>query len=312
MSDLLTWYRSYCRVVETGSFSAVAAESATTQPTISRQVAALERHLDTLLLQRSTRALTPTDDGLLFYQQARLVLAAVDSAESLVGRRRSEPSGRLRLACPVVFGRMHLVSRASKFLQRYPKLDIELVMREEFADLVEEGIDLAIRIGEIHDPGLVTRLIGTTRRIVVASTAYLVANGTPSHPSQLSAHQCVLFTRISGGEVWNFEGPQGAVSAQVNGRLRSNSSDAVREATLGGLGIAILPTWHFPDGVLPAGLQQILTDFEPQELPIHAVYSSRRHLSLKVRAMIDFLTDEFSRHVTLAPLRCQPADTRQG
>jgi DNA-binding transcriptional LysR family regulator len=303
VSDLLTWYRSFCRVVETGSFSAVATESATTQPTISRHVAALEQHLDTLLLLRSTRALTPTDDGLLFYQQARAVLAAVDSAESTVGRRRTEPSGRLRLACPVVFGRMHLVARASRFLERYPKLDIDLCMREEFADLVEEGIDLAIRIGEIDEPGLVARLIGTTRRITVASSEYFAANGVPTHPSQLSEHQCVLFTRISGGEFWNFIGPEGAVSVPVSGRLRSNSSEAVREATLGGLGIAVLPTWHFPGGVVPAGLQQILADYEPLPLPIHAVYSSRRHLSLKVRAMIDFLAEEFSEHPTLAPQR---------
>lgn len=303
MADLLSWYRSYCRVIETGSFSSVATELATTQPTISRHIAELERHLGTLLLLRSTRALTPTDDGLLFYEQARIVLAAVASAESTVGGRRSEPSGRLRLACPAVFGRMHLVSRAALFLQRYPAADIDLVMREEFADLIEDGIDLAIRIGEIDDPGLVARLIGTTRRITVASPDYLDAHGTPTDPSQLGAHTCVLFTRISGGEVWRFEGPQGHVSVQVQGRLRSNSSDAVRQATLGGHGIAVLPTWHFTDGVVPAGLRQILTDFVPQSLPIHAVYSSRRHLSLKVRAMIDFLADEFSEHPTLAPQR---------
>ena len=300
MSDLLSWYRSYCRVIETGSFSAVAAESATTQPTISRHIAQLERHLGTLLLLRSTRALTPTDDGRLFYEQARLVLAAAASAESMVGRRRSEPIGRLRMACPVVFGRMHLVPLASRFLQRYPGLDIDLVMREEFADLIEEGVDLAIRIGEINDPGLVTRLIGTTRRITVASTDYLDANGTPTDPAQLSAHQCVLFTRISGGELWHFDGPQGPINVQIHGRLRSNSSDAVREATLGGLGIAVLPTWHFPNGVVPSGLRQILTEFVPRPLPIHAVYSSRRHLSLNIRTMIDFLVEAFSLQPTLA------------
>ncbi|MBK8070264.1 MAG: LysR family transcriptional regulator [Rhodanobacteraceae bacterium] len=303
MSDLLSWYRSYCRVVETGSFSAVAAEFATSQPTISRHIAELERHLDTLLLQRSTRALTPTDDGRMFYEQALIVLAGVANAESVVGHRRSAPSGRLRIACPVVFARLHLVSRISRFLQRHPALDIELVMGEEFADLIEEGIDLAVRIGEISDPGLVTRLIGTTRRITVASSEYLDAHGTPTEPHQLGAHHCVLFTRIGGGETWHFEGPQGPVSVAVHGRLRSNGSDAVREATIGGLGIAVLPTWHFPDGIVPDGLGEILSDYVPRPLPIHAVYSSRRHLSLKVRAMIDFLVDEFSDHPSLAPAR---------
>ncbi len=302
MSDLLAWYRSYCRVVETGSFSTVANEMATTQPTISRHIAALERHLDTLLLMRSTRALTPTEEGMLFYERAKTVLAAVTDAEDLVGRRRHAPGGHLRLACPVVFGSMHLSERLSRFLQRYPDLDIDLVMREEFADLVEEGFDLAIRIGELDETGLVARLIGTTRRVTVAAPAYLAARGIPTHPHELAQHDCVLFTRLSGGTVWHFDGPEGALSVPVNGRLRSNNSEAVRSGVLNAMGIAVLPTWHFTQGVEAAGLTRILADYEPKSLPIHAVYASRRHLSPKVRALIDFLADEFAGHATLAPI----------
>jgi DNA-binding transcriptional LysR family regulator len=302
MSDLLAWYRSYCRVVETGSFSTVATEMATTQPTISRHIAALERHLDTLLLMRSTRALTPTDEGMLFYERAKIVLAAITDAEDLVGRRRHAPSGHLRLACPVVFGSMHLSERLSRFLQRYPDLDIDLVMREEFADLVEEGFDLAIRIGELDETGLVARLIGTTRRVTVAAPAYLAARGTPTHPHELAQHDCVLFTRLSGGTVWHFDGPEGALSVPVNGRLRSNNSEAVRSGVLNAMGIAVLPTWHFAQGVEAAGLTRILAGYEPKSLPIHAVYASRRHLSPKVRALIDFLADEFAGHAALTPI----------
>lgn len=303
MSDLLTWCRSFCRVVETGSFSAVATEAATTQPTISRHVAALERHLDTLLLQRSTRALTPTDEGVLFYERARAVLAAVAEAEDQVGRRRHTPSGHLRLACPVVFGRMHLAERMSRFLQRFPDIDIDLVMREELSDLVEEGFDLAIRIGHLGETGLVARLVGTTQRVTVASSSYLARRGTPTHPSELVNHDCVLFTRLGGGAIWHFDGPDGAQSVQVNGRLRSNNSEAVRIGALNGLGVAVLPTWHFPDGAEAAGLTRILVDYEPRPLPIHVVYASRRHVSSKVRALIDFLAEEFASHATLAPAR---------
>ncbi len=301
MSDLLAWYRSYCRVVETGSFSAVAAEMATSQPTISRHVAALERQLDTLLLLRSTRALTPTEEGALFYEKARAVLAAVADAEDLVGRRRAAPSGQLRLACPVVFGRMHLLEPLCRFLRDHPQLGIDLVMREEFADLVEEGFDLAIRIGDLGETGLVARLIGTTRRVTVASPAYLAAHGTPTHPHELAQHDCVLFTRLGSGMVWHFDGPTGALSVPVSGRMRSNNSEAVRAGALNALGVAVLPTWHFAQYVEAAGLTRILMDYEPRPLPIHAVYASRRHLSPKVRALIDFLADEFAHHATLAP-----------
>lgn len=304
MSDLITWYRSYCRVVETGSFSAVAGEMTTTQPTISRHVAALESHLDTLLLQRSTRALTPTDEGMLFYERAKAVLAAVADAEDLVGRRRLVPSGQLRVACPVVFGSMQLLDRLHRFLLRYSDLDIDLVMREEFADLVEEGFDLAIRIGELDETGLVARLLGTTRRITVAAPAYLAARGTPRHPSELVQHDCILFTRFAGGTLWQFDGPDGAVSVPVSGRLRSNNSEAVRRSAINALGIAVLPTWHFAEGIEAAGLTRILSDYEPKPLPIHAVYASRRHVSPKVRALIDFLSEEFALVPELAP---QPA-----
>jgi len=301
VSDLFTWYRSFCRVVEAGSFSAVATEMATSQPTVSRHIAALESHLDTLLLLRSTRALTPTAEGMLFYEKARAVLAAVADAEDLVGRRRDAPSGQLRLACPVVFGRMHLLQPLCRFLQRYPQLDIDLVMREEFADLVEEGFDLAIRIGELGETGLVARLIGTTRRVTVAAPAYLAVRGTPEHPHELARHDCVLFTRLGGGTVWHFDGPNGALSVAVNGRLRSNNSEAVRTGALNALGVAILPTWHFAEDIEAAGLTRILPEYEPKPLPIHAVYASRRHLAPKVRALIDFLVDEFAQHPTLAP-----------
>ncbi|MCB1614145.1 MAG: LysR family transcriptional regulator [Xanthomonadales bacterium] len=303
MADVLSWYRSYVRVVETGSFSAVAAELQSTQPSISRQVAALERHLGTLLLQRSTRALSLTEDGRAFYAQALRVLAAVDDAEGVVGKGRSAPRGVLRLACPVVFGRMHLAPLMPALLRHYPELAMDLVMSEAKIDLVEEGIDLAIRIGDVADEQLIARPIGTTQRITLAAPAYLARRGRPQHPQELGAHECVLFSSLSTPEIWQFDSPEGAIAVRVQGRLRSNNSEAVRAAVAGGLGIGVLPTWHFSESLEAAGLERILEGFEPAPMTINAVYSSRRYLAPKVRAVIDFLVAEFAAHPTLAPMR---------
>ena len=157
MSDLVALFRTFVRVAEAGSFTAVATEFNTSQPTVSRQIAALEEQLGALLFQRTTRALTLTDDGRVLYEQARQALDSVQQALVSVGRRRGAPSGTLRLACPVVFGRLHIVPHLPAFLERFGGVAIDLIMNDGFTDLVEEGIDLAIRIGEITDPALIAR-----------------------------------------------------------------------------------------------------------------------------------------------------------
>ncbi len=293
MSDLLTLFKTFLRVVETGSFTAVAAEFNTSQPTVSRQIAALEDQVGALLFQRTTRALTLTDDGRVLYEQARQTLDSVQQALGSVGRRRLAPSGTLRLACPVVFGRLHIVPRLRAFLARHPEVAIDLVMNDGFTDLVEEGIDLAIRIGEITDPGMIARRIGTTRRVTVASPDYLAARGIPSRPADLAAHDCIVYSRLATGNRWVFSGEAGPVTVAVSGRFRVNNSEGVREGVLAGLGIGVVPVWHFTDEIASGRLAVILSDFEPQPLPTQAVYPSRRFLAPKVRAMIDFLAHEF-------------------
>jgi DNA-binding transcriptional LysR family regulator len=293
MPDIVALFRTFVRVVEAGSFTAVAAESNTSQPTISRQIAALEERVGALLFQRTTRALALTDDGRVLYEQARQTLDSVQQALGSVGRRRLAPSGTLRLACPVVFGRLHIVPRLSAFLARHPEVAIDLVMNDGFTDLVEEGIDLAIRIGEITDPGLIARRIGTTRRVTVASPAYLATHGIPSRPADLAAHDCIVYSRLATGNRWVFSGEAGPVTVAVSGRYRVNNSEGVREGVLAGLGIGVVPVWHFTDEIATGRLVELLTAYEPQPLPTQAVYPSRRFLAPKVRAMIDFLAHEF-------------------
>ena len=293
--DLLSGMRLFARVVEAGGFSTVARESRTSQPTISRTIAALEAHLGVRLLNRSSRAVTLTDDGREFYQRARAALEAVAEAEGSVGRRGSEPSGLLRLGTPVAFGRLHVVPLIPRFLERHPNVGVELVMNDGFVDLVGEGLDLAVRVGNLADPSLIARPIGMTRRVTVAASSYLERCGTPSTPAALAEHDCVIYTRLATGQRWHFEGSEGPVQVDVRGRFSADNSEAVREAVIGGAGIAVLPVWLFRDEIDRGLVQLILEQFEPTPLPIHAVYPSRRLLSAKVRAMIDFLAAEFAK-----------------
>jgi DNA-binding transcriptional LysR family regulator len=292
--DLLSGMRLFARVVETGGFTIVARETGTSQPTISRTIAALEAHLGARLLNRSSRAVTLTDDGRQFYGLASRALEAVAEAEGGVGQRRGTPSGRLRLGTPVAFGRLHVAPRVPAFLERFADVEVELVMSDAFVDLVGEGLDLAIRVGDLVDPSLVARRIGTTRRVTVAASSYLARRGVPAIPQDLTAHDCVIYTRLATAPRWHFDGPDGAIQVEVRGRFRADNSEAVRDAVIGGAGIAVVPVWLFTDEIARGRVQIILERFEPTRLPIHAVYPSRRLLAAKVRAMIDFLAADFA------------------
>jgi DNA-binding transcriptional LysR family regulator len=299
--DVLAAMRVFVRVAEAGGFTAVAREVQTTQPTVSRIIAALEDHLGARLLHRSTRAVTLTDDGKQFYALARHTLEVVAEAESAVGERRTRAIGRLRLATPVAFGRLHVVPRIKPFLDANPEVEVELVMSDDFADLVGDGVDLAVRIGEITDPGLVARRIGTTRRVTVASRNYLDRRGEPTHPAELTAHDCIVYTRLATRNEWPFVGPDGEIVVRVRGRFMADNSEGVREGVLGGLGIGLIPIWLFNrDEIGSGGVKIVLRDFEPRSLPIHTVYPSRRLVPAKVRAMVEFLAAEFARDPLLS------------
>jgi DNA-binding transcriptional LysR family regulator len=247
--------------------------------------------------------LTLTDDGRGFYERAKLAIEAVSEAEDAVGRRRSRPSGALRLAMPVVFGRLRVIPHLKEFLTRYPEVSVDLVMNDAYADLVEEGIDLAIRSGEIADSSLIARKIGVTRRVVVAAPSYLRGKALPKHPADLAAHDCLTFTGIPAGVRWQFESPEGSVSVEVKGRVRTRNSEGIREALLSGLGIGYAPIWQFSDEIETGRLVILLQDHEPKPEPIHAVYPSRRFVPHKTRVMIDFLEQRFAMDPKVNPRR---------
>jgi len=299
--DRLEAMQLFVRVVETGSFTAVAREAGQGQPSISKRIGQLEEHLGVRLLNRTTRTLSLTDDGQSYYEHCRRILGDIDEAEARVGRRRIAPSGLVRLGTPVVFGRLHVVPRLKRFLELYPQVAVELIMGDRFSDLVEEAIDLSVRIGNLADTSLVGRLIGTTSRLTVATPGYFARHGTPRHPSDLAEHNCIVYTQLGTVDEWHFQGPEGAIRVKVKGNFRGNNSEAIREAVLEGIGIAVVPTWILRDELEQGRLQCVLKDYEPRQLPIRIVYPSRHHLPAKVRVLADFLTQEFQADPVISP-----------
>jgi len=291
--DRLDCIQSFVRVVETGSFSAVARDLNTTQPTISKQIAALEDYLDVQLLTRSTRKLQLTQEGEQFFEHCQRLLDVVAEAEASVGQRQN-PVGILRVNCSVAFAQHQVIPYLKGFLDRYPDLRLDLMMSDRFVDLVEEGTDLAIRIGQVSDPALIVHRIGVTRRVTVASAEYFHDRPTPKTPEDLSEHNCIVYTRLTTGNEWHFQLPTGGTAQiTVKGNLQVDSSTAIREAVLSGLGIAVCPVWLLGDLIQSDRLTVILQDYQPTPLPIHMVYRRGRFIPAKVRCFIDYFANEF-------------------
>lgn len=292
--DLVQAMRSFVRAVETGSFSAAARELGTTQPAVSKQIAWLERHLGSRLMDRTTRQLTLTDEALLYHERAKAILESIEDGERIVRRGRSEISGMLRIACPVGFGRFQVVPRLPVFLARHPHLRVDLRMNDAHIGIVEEGIDVAIRIGELPDSGLIARRLGTTYREVIAAPRYLRGRRPPRTPADLAKHECIVYAGLATRNEWRFAGPGGPVAVRVAGRFEVDSSEGVREAVLAGMGIGFSPVWLFADELRGKTLRVLLPNYRGHTLPIHGVSPPSRRYSAKVKALLDYLAGEFA------------------
>ena len=288
-TDRLTLWQTYVRVIETGSFSAVARELGTSQPRVSKQIAALESQLGVRLIRRSTRKLSMTEEGERLYVEARRIVEAVSEVESQL-KGAGEPQGTLRIACPPVFAQLKLLPLAASFMQQYPQLTLEFSVHDRFVDLVEDGIDVAVRIGELADTGLHARRIGTARRICVASPRYLKGYGTPKTPADLRAHNCILYTLLATGVTWPFDG----MPVKVSGRVRGNSPEVVTTMAQSGLGIAMAPHFLFADALAAGDLREILEDWPIPGLPIHALYLARRYVPARIRLFVEYAAKTFA------------------
>jgi DNA-binding transcriptional LysR family regulator len=299
--DRLRLMETFCRVVESGSFSAVAREEMTTQSAISKHVQALEHLLGARLLVRSTRSHSLTEAGQLYYERCRQVLDTLDEARIEVQRAEHDIAGLLRVSAPAAFGRLHIVPRLKDFYERYPRMRIDLVLDDAFVDLVAAGVDVAFRVGELKDSRLVARRIGTARRAVLAAPDYLARHGEPQHPYDLAKHHCVLFTGI--GNEWTFVGEDDRpVTVRVDARFQSNTSEATRQAVCEGLGISYSTTWIYGADIREGRVRPILTRFRLPPLPLNVVFQPARRPSLKVNAFVNHFADAFAQDPDIAPM----------
>lgn len=299
--DKLNAMAVFVRVVERGSFSAVARELQTSQPTISKILRALEIELGGKLIARSTRQLSLTDEGQRYYNECRQILAAVDAAEYSFQSGREVVAGPLRVGSSVSFGRLQIAARLPDFLERYPHVEIDLQLSDQNQDLVSEGLDVTLRIGELSDSGLIARQIGTTHRVTVASPDYLARRGRPHTPEELSQHNCLLFNLLSSQNQWIYEKNAQRYSVRIKGNAQSNNSEAIREMVLGGLGIALSPVWLFSEDLKAGRVIAILQDYRAQALPIHAVSPANRRQSARVKAFVDYMSEALAHATELAP-----------
>jgi DNA-binding transcriptional LysR family regulator len=289
--DLLGALGAFVRVVETGSFSAVARESHASQSAVTRQIAQLEQHFGVRLFHRTTRRLSLTDDGQALLPHARHMMENADEMEAALGRQSGEPRGLVRLGTSIAGG-LFLATRLPALLARHPGLSVELVMRDQPSDMIEERLDLAFRSGEIADASLVARRAGQLGRAVVAAPIYLERHGAPATPDDLALHVCLIHDATPDPHVWRFTGPDGPMSVRVSGAFLANDSEAVRRAARAGHGVALLPEIQLVDDLRAGRLFRLLEDYPSQQVPVHIVYPSRRHLAPRTRVVLDFLVEQ--------------------
>jgi len=292
--DRLDSMEAFVRVAESKSFSEAARRLNLSKSVISRQVSGLEADLGARLFHRTTRSLTLTEVGTAYLERCQRILADIEEANLSVSNLQAAPRGKLKVNAPVTFAIQHLAPALPDFLSRYPEMEIDLALNDRFVNLVEEGFDLAIRIGKLDDSSLIARFLAPARRVVVGSPDYLARRGTPQTPDDLTQHCCLSYSNLSVADEWSFNSPDGKRwPVEVKGRLRVNNGDVLRQATLSGLGLTMAPTFIVGADLQAGTLVQVLEQYVPQNIGIHAVYPHARHLSPKVRAFVDFLAERF-------------------
>jgi len=292
--EQLTAMRMFTRVVQTGSFSAVAREMGVSQSSVSKNLASLEAKLGTRLLTRTSRKLSLTEVGSDYFERCLPILLEVDEAEASVRSMTGNPKGVLRVNVPVSFGQRHVIPHMPDFLRAYPNLKLDIFLMDRQVDLVAEGIDVAVRIGKLDDSSLVARRLGVSPRLLVAAKSYLDKHGRPNHPDELKNLDCLVYSLLSTGNIWHFQHQSKKISVQVKGAFQANSSDAVLQMTLAGCGIMVLPKWMSDPYIQNGELEAILTEYTPQEFPIQAVYPHSRYVPSKVRSFVSFLQQVFA------------------
>jgi DNA-binding transcriptional LysR family regulator len=285
----------FAKVVEQGSFARAAERLELSTSAVSRHVAELEAHLDARLLNRTTRRLSLTESGSAFYERCVQLLADLEEAEEAVTAATVVPRGTLKLTCSISFGTRHLAPAIAAFATRHPQVRFDVELSDRTVDIVDEGFDMAVRIGEIGSQSLIGRRIGASQVVCCAAPSYVAAHGMPRTPAELARHRCLSYEYSPSRNIWRFRDRQGREQdVRIGGPVHANNGQMLCALAVAGVGINFEPDFIVAPDVRAGRLVTLLPDFAPPSIPIHAVYPSRRHLSAKVRAFVDFLAARFA------------------
>jgi DNA-binding transcriptional LysR family regulator len=297
--DRLESMSVFVAVVAAGSFSAASRQLRMPLPTVSRKVAEIESHLKAKLLVRSTRKLVLTEAGRSYVEDCKRILEAVTEAERGASGQYNAPQGELTVTAPIVFGRLHVVPVVSDFLRAYARVDVRLLLADRALNLVEDRVDLAVRIGPLPDSRLVASKVGQIRRLVCASPAYLIERGTPRTPQELPRHDCVTFAGLTDADSWAFRDHE---TARVHSRLTASTAEAAIDAAVAGTGLTCALSYQIADAVKSGQLVVVLRKFEPPPLPVSLIYVRESRITAKLRAFIDYAAPRFRARLTDAAI----------
>lgn len=300
--DKLSAIKTFVRVAEAGSFSAVASEAGVTQSSVSKQVAALERELGARLFSRTTRSLSLTEEGQRYFEDVRRLIVEIEGAEETLRQGSGQVQGLIRIAAPVGFGRLKLMPLVKAFMATHPGVKVDLQLHDGFIDLVEQGIDVSVRIGTLIDSGLVARRIGTSHRLLVAHRDYIrqlpQGASAPCSPQDLLRHNCLIYTELTTRNAWSFIAGPGAnvpegtkETVRVQGNIQTNSSEVMRFSILCGMGIGYSPDWLIDAELKSGEVVRLLPDWQAPQAPIHLVSPPERKNAARVRAFGDFIAE---------------------
>lgn len=286
--------QTFIRVVEAGSLSAAADRMDIAKSAVSRRLADLESRLGVQLLNRTTRRINLTDSGRQFYQRCQRILADLDESEQQISHEHAKLSGTIKIAAPLSFGIQHLSPVLDDFLKEHPELNLDLNLNDHMVNLMDEGVDLGIRIGNLQDSSLIARRLAPSRLVLCASPEYLRQHGEPQHPQDLKQHMGLSYSNISENQLWKFIQPNGqSVSVRVPSRMRANNGDVLLQAGIDGLGILASTTFIAYKAINSGKLKPILCDYRIKEVSVYAIYPAQRHLPARVRVLIDYLVERF-------------------
>jgi DNA-binding transcriptional LysR family regulator len=292
--DRLAAMETFVRVVETGSFSETARQLHVGQPAISKTVALLEDRLGVKLLLRSTRGLTPTEAGENFYQRAKRSIEEADEADLAARGAGASLSGRLRISAATTFASLHVIPHLPKFLAEHPHLDMEVILDDRQIDLIEGGIDICLRMGDLVDSSLTARRIGQARRVVVGTPSYFDRAGEPRTPAELIAHESIIYAKGPGRDVWMFRRDSSEVSVTVKGRVRVSAAEGVRAAVLADMGVSVASEWMFSPELASGKVREVLSDWVITPIDLWAVFPAGSAVSAKARAFSNFVEAELA------------------